>query len=291
MKKFLISLLAILMIGGVAVGATACGGKNSNGSSEWSSENNSESNSESSVEGHTHDWNGYVSKQPNCEEDGEHTFICYCGESYSGTIAKLGHDTISHSGKAATCIESGWKAYETCGRCSYTTYEEIAINKNNHNYENGVCTYCQAKHSVGLEYTLSDDGASYIVTGLGECTDTEIVIPSIYKGLPVTSIGNVAFFGCSSLTSVEIPDSVTSIGEFAFAYCSSLTSVVIGDSVTSIDGHAFWDCDSLTSVTFKNTEGWKASSYTISSEDLSNPEKAAQYLRSTYCDYTWTREE
>mgnify|MGYP003293015244 CR=1 FL=1 len=65
----------------------------------------------------------------------------------------------------------------------------------------------------------------------------------------VTSIGNYAFEGCSSLTSVTIPDGVTSIGLSAFRSCSSLTSVTIPEGVTSIAGSTFRDCSSLTSVT------------------------------------------
>ena len=79
--------------------------------------------------------------------------------------------------------------------------------------------------SQGLNYTLSEDGTYYIVSGIGTCKDTDIVIPAIYEGKLVKEIGERAFADCSSLTSVIIPDSVTSIGAFAFHGCTGLTHI------------------------------------------------------------------
>ena len=87
-------------------------------------------------------------------------------------------------------------------------------------------------------------GGSYSVTGY-EGTDTEVIIPETYRGLPVTVIAENAFAGQSTVTSVTIQDGVTSIGGSAFSGCISLTSITIPNSVTSIGGHAFSDCDNL----------------------------------------------
>ena len=92
------------------------------------------------------------------------------------------------------------------------------------------------------------------VTSIGnwafyKCTSlTTITIPD-----SVTSIGEAAFRGCSSLTSITIPDSVTSIGDAAFSHCSNLKSITIPDSITSIGKYAFCNCSSLTSITIPNS--------------------------------------
>ena len=76
------------------------------------------------------------------------------------------------------------------------------------------------------------------------CNDS--IIPSNVR---ITSIADYAFWGCSGLTNVTIPDGVTSIGNSAFSECSGLTNVTIPDGVTSIGRRAFSGCSGLTSVT------------------------------------------
>ena len=65
----------------------------------------------------------------------------------------------------------------------------------------------------------------------------------------VTSIGESAFWGCTSLESISLPESVTSIGYEAFYYCTSLTSIIFPEGLTSIGEWAFSSCRALVSVT------------------------------------------
>lgn len=103
-----------------------------------------------------------------------------------------------------------------------------------------------------LKYSLLSDG-TYEVSYLNDKNTTKIVIPSTHDKKAVTSIGMFAFFGCTSLTSVTIPNSVTSIGAGAFLYCRSLESIIIPNSVTSIGGVAFGGCISLKNITIPDS--------------------------------------
>lgn len=87
--------------------------------------------------------------------------------------------------------------------CNETIESGAVIPATGHDYQAGVCSACGEKApSKGLKFTLNDDAQSDCVSGIGACTDTDIVIPSVHDGLPVTSIGGAAFLGCSSLTSI-----------------------------------------------------------------------------------------
>lgn len=75
----------------------------------------------------------------------------------------------------------------------------------------------------GLQYKVLDNGTIEISGYSGE--EAEIVIPETIDGKKVSSIGNSAFWDCSGLTSITIPNSVTSIGDVAFYGCEGLTAI------------------------------------------------------------------
>ena len=129
-----------------------------------------------------------------------------------------------------TYTADGGRHYQTCSGCDEKQY-------GSHNYTDLVCDECGRNLPVvvgteGLEYKLDYDQKSYYVKSIGTATDNDIVISSVYEGLPVTYIGSYAFGNCTSLTSINIPDSITEIGEYAFDSCASLTNITIPAGIT-----------------------------------------------------------
>ena len=192
------------------------------------------------------------------------------------TVPVCTHDDpikiVACEDKNATCQQTGLTGGMKCTVCdtivvSQTVTPKIdciesdwIVDKKATQDEEGKkhteCIMCHTKMqeaiitvaSQGLEYKIHVDGKAYTVAGIGHCTDTDIIIPAVYNGLPVEAVGYQAFKNCKNITSVVIPDSVTGMGVGAFRGCTSLTSVVIGDSVTSIKADTFRGCSSLSSV-------------------------------------------
>lgn len=164
-----------------------------------------------------------------------------------------------------------------------------------------VCALTFSACSSGtatVEYTLSEDGTHYIVSGVTgskrALTSYDILSEYAEEGgtsLPVTEIGYEAFMSCKSLynvtipdsittismrafmdcpfSKITIPDSVTTIGYAAFGMCSMLTEIVVPSSVTSVAPYAFAYCSKLKTIVIE--EGIKqlnayvfANSYAVS---------------------------
>ena len=133
----------------------------------------------------------------------------------------------------------------------------------------GVGMTAQAEESKTYgDFTYEEAKDGITITGYtGEAK--KVVIPDKINGTEVISIGNKAFWECTSLTGVTIPEGVTSIGDRAFEDCTSLTSVTIPEGVTSIGNDAFSLCGNLTSISLPKSLT-SIGSYGFSGTDLTS---------------------
>ena len=155
---------------------------------------------------------------------------------------------------AATCVSKAVYYFSCkCGEKGEQTFEYGEPLPHSYNADR-ICENCgYIKPSEGLRYVLNDDESGYICVGIGSCSDTYVVIPSVYNDLPVVAIGENAFsntdrYPKNSIIKTTIPDSVTDIGVSAFSGCSLLTSINIPERVTGISDRTFYDCSSLTEI-------------------------------------------
>ena len=149
----------------------------------------------------------------------------------------------------ATCQTKGVET-RSCSCGESATMEIPATGIHSYNSED-ICIVCENTYmDLGIKFSLQ--GNAYTVTDYTG-NAAEVIIPSKYKGVAVTSIGEEAFRYCSGLTSITIPNSVTYIHFFAFDGCSGLTSITIPSSITYIADNAFSGCSELTNITLPNS--------------------------------------
>ena len=134
----------------------------------------------------------------------------------------------------------GWDAFYYCSK-------ESVIICNPGSAAERYAVSAQIKISYPeFAYNILEDGTAEVDQYLG--SSTNIVIPSTYKGKPVTSIKNWIFANNKIIQSVTIPDSVTKIGKGAFYNCVELKTVTMGNNVTEIGANAFEKCLYLESI-------------------------------------------
>ena len=181
------------------------------------------------------------------------------------------HAVVIDTAVAPTCSRTGLTEGSHCSVCGEVIVEqEIVSATGNHLFgewvtikeastvEDGLMertcecgekeTQIVEKIIPELTFALNVNKKSYSVVDIGTWTDSELVIPDTYNGLPVTGISKSAFAFCTDLTSITIPNSITNIGDYAFQSCSGLTSINIPDSITSIGSWAFNGCSNLIQI-------------------------------------------
>lgn len=246
-RKFLVIFSIILLLCASILGLVAC--KHSH---EWNE------SWQSDADYHWHNCN-----KKGCDEQGdksEHSF-------------SLKTDINNHWQECSVCGYTKDKAAHrynsqyVCEDCGYQHKHTIVYDDVYHHYacencdinkdkekhifnDKDICTFCGfIKGTIGLVFNLNSDNNSYTIVGINneeENIPSDIVIPEYYNGKRVTIIGENAFYGRESLTSVIIPKSVVAIQDGAFFGCKGLLEVVIPESVTFIAESAFENCYGIT---------------------------------------------
>ena len=119
-------------------------------------------------------------------------------------------------------------------------------------------TQAQTATLDGITYTVNEDGQTASVTGYaGEPVD--VAIPATVNingtGYAVTAIGDQAFYGCTSLQSIALPESLRRIGGYAFRGCTALESLALPEEMDEIGNWAFVECTSLAGLTLPERLG------------------------------------
>ena len=231
-----------------------------------------------SYEPHEHSFGEWTAtKQATCTDAGIETRTCECGESETRTVDALGHDTVHHEAKAATCTENGWAAYDTCSRCDYSTYKEIAATGHHHNAVVTAPT-CTAKgyttHTCACGDSYKDSytnalGHSY---ANGKCTRCGAADPN-YNPAPAAPALKITTVSGKPKISWNAVDGAAKYWVYrstdgkTFKYYDSTTKTSYTNSSTSIGTTYYYKVKAVAVVDGKNY----ASAYSVTKSILCKP--------------------
>ena len=173
--------------------------------------------------------------------------------------AFYGCSNLSYIDTSSTITYIGTNAFKDCPNVTIYGYANTAAER--YASDNGILFFDKDKIKNEYEYyTYYDGGASpwnavdnsIIITNY-KGSDSNLVIPELIDGLPVTSIAGEAFYSNENLKSVTVPNSVSYINGEAFSYCTKLTDISLPDSLTYLGSEAFEGCSALKSISLPDS--------------------------------------
>ncbi|MBQ6431496.1 MAG: endonuclease [Oscillospiraceae bacterium] len=198
---------------------------------------------------HVHQYTSAITTPATCTESGVMTYTCSCGDSYTETIAALGHNYVDHAAQAATCTDVGWNAYQTCSRCDYTTYQAIPALGHNIVADAAVAATCTesgltaGEHCTRCDYAVAQEtvpalGHNYIAgtpvaatcTAAGYTPYTCDRCGDSYNGDAVAALGH------DLVTDPAVAATCTETGLTAGEHCTRCDYAVAQEVVSAL-GH------------------------------------------------------
>ena len=181
---------------------------------------------------------------PGCTSSGGYESNTYCSvchellDSNFFELNALGHTAgtpVSENNRQPTCvIDGGYDSVVYCAVCHgelSRNWKVLSATGHLPNNSGDKCTVCNQSlvEEERLEFTLSDDGTYYIISGIGTWKSSKLVLPSEYEGLPVREVGNYAFQNCTFIETITIPASITRLGYGAAMGCVNIKNVTFSD--------------------------------------------------------------
>ena len=213
-----------------------------------------------------HTWNsGVITQEATTTTAGIKTYTCtVCEKKKYENIPIIPHkhnyssvwsgDDVYHWHACDSCAETNAKS-EHLWNDGIVTLPATKTSTGLKSYTCTVCDYIKTETIPALPstnqpvYSLNSTGTEYVVTGF-DGNAAEIVIPTTYNGLRVTSIYEKAFYNNTYIKKVTLPNTISSIEKFAFQGCANLAQINIPESVLLIDTCAFEGCSALNKLTF-----------------------------------------
>ena len=195
---------------------------------------------------HDHIFGEWGQNTATCTAPGVETRSCTvsgCTETETRNTEAIGHNAVQHEGKAATCTESGYKAYETCTRCDYTTYTEIAVAGHSMGkWTTEVAATCESGGTETSKCTLCGEASTRNTAPLGHD-----IVKHAKKNATCTESGYKAYETCARCSDYNTFEEVDALGH-------DFTDCKAKDATCTSAGHtAYKVCERCETV-----EGYEA---------------------------------
>ena len=178
----------------------------------------------------------------------------------------------------------GISAFDNC-----TGLTSISLPSSITSLSSSIFSNCSNLTDIYINCTITESG-NYNSSLFGNFFSKDITITI---GKDVLSIPDYCFYNNTKIKSVifESIPSIQSIGEYAFYGCSQLGSIIIPNSVTTIKPEVFENCTKLNTITFEDQNSkWNIYYYENLTISVNNPETNATYFKETYKYQTWTKQ-